>query len=313
MKWNDFLKKLKNPPLKIRVFSYVTCVLSATLALLTLLWDFTEMPLAILSYVLYAIAGVSLGYTAYLVVKFIPTFKTVIISFMEKHDFTYLLLRNYGFRTIIFSIGSFLVSVIFGAFNGVMGIIHGSIWYGALATYYICLAFLRGGILTYHKSKVGKKERLDASRDELTKIKIMRSSGIILLVLNVALSSAIAQMIFSDAHFIYLGWTIFAYSAYAFYKITMSVYNLFKAKRQSDLTVQAIRNVNLTDASVSILALQTALLTTFSTGEVNVSLFNTLTGILVSAFSIGIGVYMIIYANKQAKIHEGNIKNEGTI
>ena len=313
MKWNDFLKKLKNPPLKIRVLTYVTCVLSATLALLTLLWDFTEMPLAIVSYVLYAIAGVSLGYTAYLVVKFIPTFKTVIISFMEKHDFTYLLLRNYGFRTIIFSIGSFLMSVIFGAFNGVMGIIHGSIWYGALATYYICLAFLRGGILTYHKSKVGKKERLDASRDELTKIKIMRSSGIILLVLNVALSSAIAQMIFSDAHFIYLGWTIFAYAAYAFYKITMSVYNLFKAKRQSDLTVQAIRNVNLTDASVSILALQTALLTTFSTGEVNVSLFNTLTGILVSAFSIGIGVYMIIYANKQAKIHKGNIKNEGTI
>ena len=79
----------------------------------------------------------------------------------------------------------------------------------------------------------------------------------------------------------------------------MAIYNLFKARKQDDLTVQAIRNINLMDAAVSILALQTALLNTFSGEGVNISLFNTLTGSVVSLFTLGLGVFMIIKANKE--------------
>ena len=77
-----------------------------------------------------------------------------------------------------------------------------------------------------------------------------------------------------------------------------------------DLTVQAIRNVNLADAAVSILALQTALLGTFGSEGLNVSLFNTLTGIAVSLLSIGIGVQMIAYANTKLKEIRGE-KRDG--
>ena len=116
-----------------------------------------------------------------------------------------------------------------------------------------------------------------------------------------ALSVAIAQMIFADAHFSYLGWTVFAFAAYAFFKITVAIITLFKAHRQDDLTVRAIRNINLIDALVSILALQTALMSAFGDGTLNTSLMNTLTGSVVSLLSIGIGVYMIVSANKQIK------------
>jgi divalent metal cation (Fe/Co/Zn/Cd) transporter len=121
-------------------------------------------------------------------------------------------------------------------------------------------------------------------------------------------------MIFSDAHFTYMGWTIFAYAAYAFYKITMSIVTLIKAHKQDDLTVRAIRNINLVDALVSILALQTALLTMFSEGATNISLFNTLTGTVVSFASIGIGIYMIVSANKKMKeLQKENNKYEQSI
>ncbi len=121
-------------------------------------------------------------------------------------------------------------------------------------------------------------------------------------------------MIFSDAHFTYMGWTIFAYAAYAFYKITMSIISFIKAHKQEDLTIRAIRNINLVDALVSILALQTALLTMFSEEETNISLFNTFTGIVVSLLSIGIGIYMIISANKKMKeLQKENIKNERSV
>ena len=68
------------------------------------------------------------------------------------------------------------------------------------------------------------------------------------------------------------------------------------------------------DALVSILALQTALLAMFSEDGINISLFNTLTGVAVSALSISIGIYMIASANKKIQeIQKENNKNEQSI
>jgi len=303
-------KKILNPPTWAKVLSFIITLLSATLSLVMVGLGLENGALAIIAYILFGVAGVSLTYSVYLIIPLFPKMKSGIIAWMEKHEFTHLLLRNFGFRTVIFAIGSFLMSLLFSGFNAYMGIKNRSIWYGALAAFYIALAFLRGGVLAYHKSRIGKKTQ----NDEYVKAKVSRNSGIITLILNIALSSAIAQMIFSDAHFTYMGLTIFAYAAYAFYKITMSIIALIKAHKQTDLTVRAIRNINLVDALVSILALQTALLTMFSGEDINISLFNTLTGIAVSALSVSIGIYMIISANKKMKeIQKENKNNEQSI
>ena len=310
--FRSILKKILNPPTWAVALTIIITILSATLSLVMVFLGLENSALAIIAYILFGIAGLSLAYSVYLIIPLFPKIKRGLIAWMEKYDFTYLLLRNFGFRTVIFSIGSFLMSLIFSGFNAYLGIVNRSIWYGALAAFYISLAFLRGGVLIYHKNKIGQKTK--NQNDEYIKAKIYRNSGIITLILNIALSVAIAQMIFSDAHFTYVGLTIFAYAAYAFYKITMSVISFIKAHRQDDLTVRAIRNINLVDALVSILALQTALLTMFSEGDINISLFNTLTGIIVSTLSIGIGIYMIVSAyNKTKEIQKENIKNEQSI
>lgn len=303
------LEQLKNPPTWGKAINFATTVVAAVAALCMLLVDYEGNALSIVAYTLFGFAGVSLTYSVYLLVRLAPHAKQNAKAFLERYPFTRLLLQNYGFRTVIFAIGSFAISVAFSLFNGYMGIVNRSIWYGALAAYYIALAFLRGGILLYHKGKIGKSKTVDFTLDEYAKANVYKNSGIVLLILCAALSSAIAQMIFSDAHFIYVGWTIYAYAAYAFYKITMSIVHLFRATRQSDLTVQAIRNVNFADASVSILALQTALLATFSDGQFNASLMNTVTGVAVSAFSIGLGVYMIITAHKKIRALKKEEKN----
>ena len=97
---------------------------------------------------------------------------------------------------------------------------------------------------------------------------------------------------------VYPGWSVFAFAPYAFVKITIATVNVFKAKSYSNLVVQAIRNVNLADAFVSILALQTALLWSFGDGTIDVSLFNTLTGCAVSFGTVAIGVVMILRSKK---------------
>lgn len=290
-------KKILNPPAWVQVLTFIVTILSATLSLVMVGLGLENGALAIIAYILFGIAGVSLTYSVYLIIPLFPKMKSGMISWMEKHEFTHLLLRNFGFRTVIFAIGSFTMSLLFSGFNAYMGIANRSIWYGALAGFYIALAFLRGGVLGYHKKRIGKK----IQNDEYSKAKVYRNSGIITLILNIALSSAIVQMIFSGEHFSYIGWTIFAYAAYAFYKITISIISFIRAHKQDDLTVRAIRNINLVDALVSILALQTALLTMFSTDNVDISLFNTLTGVAVSVLSVSIGIYMIISANKKIK------------
>lgn len=292
-------KKILNPPTWAKVLTFIVTVLSATISLVIVALGLKNGLIATLSYILFAIAGTSLAYSVYLVIPIIPKIKGNVISFLESREFTNRLLKNFGFRTLIFAIVSFFMSLVFSGFNAFMGIMNHSIWYGALAAFYIALAFLRGGVLVFHKSKLSKK--IKADNEEHLKAKVYRNSGIITLILNVALSSAIAQMIFSDAHFTYVGLTIFAFAAYAFFKITMSIVAFIKAHRQDDLTVRAIRNINLVDGLVSILALQTALLTMFGDSNLNVSLFNTLTGTIVSLSSIAIGIYMIVSGNNKMK------------
>ena len=310
--FSSFWKKILNPPTWAKVLNFIVTILTATFSIVIVLVGFEDSSIAILAYVLFGVAGVSLTHSVYLIIPLFPKMKSGIIMWMEKRNFTYLLLRNFGFRTVIFAIGSFLMSLLFSGFNAYMGIKNRSIWYGALAAFYISLAFLRGGVLAYHKRRIGKKSQME--NDDYKKAKVYRNSGIVTLVLNVALSAAIGQMIFSSAHFTYMGLTIFAYAAYAFYKITMSIIALIKAHKQEDLTVRAIRNINLVDALVSILALQTALLTMFSEGGINISLFNTFTGIVVSLLSIGIGIYMIVSANKKIKeLQKETNKNEQSI
>ncbi len=291
-RWHSFSQKLKTPPKWAIILTFTVCLLSATGALLTLFIQSDSLVLDILSYFLYGVAALSLAYTVYIIVLFAPRMKESVTERMQSISFVRALMSNYGQRTVIFAIGSFSMSVLFGLYNGALGIIGRSIWFGALAAYYILLAFLRGGILLHH----GKKKILGMSEEDKRRRerRIYRNGGLLLLVLNIALSSAMAQMIFNDEGFRYAGWTIYAFAAYAFYKIGMAIYNLFKARKQDDLTVQAIRNINLMDAAVSILALQTALLHTFGGEGVDVSVYNTLTASAVTAIGVFLVVSMLV-------------------
>lgn len=248
-----------------------------------------------IAYASFALSAVGIAYVSCVVAYGAPRFKKMLTDFMNKRAFTRKILENWGFRTIIASTVAFGMGIVNSIFNAYLGISEKSIWFGALAAYYIFLALMRSGLLIYHRKK-GKYEN-----ESLVRAKKYMRCGILLLILNAALSSAIAQMIFDDRSFEYKDWLIFAFAAYAFYKVIMSVINAVKARRQDDLTIQAIREINMVDAAVSILALQTALLHTFGDGSVNISHFNTVTGIVVSLFSVGLSLIMIVRGRRIIK------------
>jgi hypothetical protein len=298
LEFKKMLWELRRPRAGILALTYVLTLLSAAGSVLTLITESSSPILRILSYVLYAVAAISLSYSVYTVVIYAPSLKRRTVTLVRSNRLTRELLDNYGFRTLINSTVAVLTGVFYGVFNGVLAIMSHSVWYGALAGYYIFLAALRGGIFIHYRKRSG---------DTLSGARTHRRTGILLIVMNLALSAAIAEMIFSDKSFEYAGLMIYVAATYAFYKVTMSVIRLVRRRGRGDLARQAVIAISLTDAAVSILALQTALLHTFATGEVDVSLFNTLTGSAVSLLTLSLGIVMTVRATKKIK----EIKNEG--
>ena len=297
----NFLNKIKNPKRWFLVVWYLLTVIFIACTIILLVLNSQNIILQILSYIVYGLSAITFAYTIYTIVLFFPKFKNTIIYFLERRAFTNKLLKNFGFRTIIFSIGSFIITIAFSIFNAFLGVYLPSIWYGALAGYYTILALIKGRVLFFHKNKRAlRKQNLD-SNYFVDSIKTYRNCGALLIVINIALSAFIAQMIFDQKFFSYPSWTIFAVAAYAFYKITMAIINLIKAKRFKDYSVQAVRNINLTSAMVSILALQTALLHAFGGENISVSLYNTLTGSVVSLLTLSLGIYMVTNASLKLK------------
>lgn len=255
--------------------------------------------LGILAYCCFGIAALSLGYMIYTLVLFAPSWKRNFTAFLRRFRFTDRLMEQYGFRTIVFALVSFIVSLAYVCVNGVVAVMARSIWYGALAAYYLMLAVMHGGVLLFHRSKRRKKDDLP-EEERRRETKIYGGCGVGLVFLPICLSFAILQMVNGENSFEYAGVMIYVSATYAFYKIIMSVVNLVRARKEDDFTVKAVRSVNLADAMVSILALQTAMFKEFS-GGVDVGFFNALTGTAVCALTIALGIYMIVCAKNRLK------------
>lgn len=296
------IEKLKKLFFKITKPSLISILISVFLLIfiivatvLILSVEFRGTALEPIAYCSFALSAVGLAYVICVVIFGAPRIKKSVVNYLEGRPFTRKLIQNWGYRTILTSTVAFAISVVNSVFNAYLGISERSMWFGALAAYYIFIAAMRSGLLIYHRKK------RDFESESLIRAKKYTRCGVLLLILNAALSSAIAQMIFDDRSFEYKDWLIYAFAAYAFYKVIMSVRNALKARRQDDLTLRAIREINMVDAAVSILALQTALLHTFGDGSVDISLFNTLTGSAVSIFALTLSIFMIVRGTKIIK------------
>ena len=254
----------------------------------------------------YAFLGVmcvSVGYCIYGFIKTFPALNERILKWSENKPFWNRVFTEYGFRAILFSVGSFIINLAFAVYNGSVAIVIRSIWFGALAAYYILLIVLRGMILVYYAKrnkavKAGQSEKTTLLKD----LRIYRICGIVLLLLPIALSFAILQMVRANNSFVHTGITIYVYAIYAFYKIIISIYNFVKTRRSGEMTVRAAKNINLADAFVSILALQTAMFHEFSTkNAIGIATMNAITGAIVCALTAALGIFMIIIAAKNTK------------
>ena len=287
----EFIKKIwnkvKEPKIIWLVLFYIffAILVAGTIVLVVLLKKQT-----VFHYILYFLAAFSLIYFVYTIIHFTPRIKRSIIRFLQKHKFTNRLLENYGYRTLMFSAFSFILNIAYVAFLGVLGIMSKSAWYISITVYYLTLSLMKGNVF-YSKLK---------HNTERKKARAYRFCGMMFIILTLALSGIIVLIYTSNMYFEYAGLLIYVAATFVFYKLVLSICNIFKARKQDDLYIQSIRNINLVSAIVSVLVLQVAMFQAFSPTH-NTSIANGLTGAGVSAIILALGIFMIVKANKKLK------------
>ena len=300
----SLLKKILNCIIKPRIWVLIPVILIAIGSIIGTALIMTQNGATVLGYVFLGVMIITVSYSIYGIIKILPAIQERAMKWSETRPFWNRLFTEYGFRAIIFSIGSFTINIAFAVYNGTIAVIISSIWFGALAAYYVMLIVLRGGILIYHARrrnaiKNGQTEEVIYLRDT----KVYGNCGILLVLLPIALSFAILQMVRTNDSFVHTGITIYAFAVYAFYKISMAIYNFIKTRRTQEMTVRASKNINLADAFVSILALQTAMFHEFGAGmgDFNIGTMNAVTGAVVCALTAAIGIFMIITTSRIIK------------
>ena len=304
-------QKIKSPKAGVLALTYLLtalfCAFAITAAILSAEGGALDgkIGFAVIGYVSYGVAALLLTYTVYTLVKILPKRYRMVKEKLRSHKRIGRLMQNYGLRTVIFVTFSVAVTLAFAAYHGVIACLYHSVWFGALATYYIILLFIRGGIVLYHGKRRGKE------RQKEMEIRKYRGCGIGLMITISALSATIWEMVQNSAATRRAGLMIYVVATYTFYKITMSIINFVKAKKQDDHTIDALRNINVADAAVALLALQASMLQEFS--DTGLPIFNILTGAGVCLLVFGLGLYMVIRSRHfSKKLQEETFTGEET-
>ncbi len=309
------LKKLKEPTAAVATVAAILLILSAGGVFACI---FLSAPHAV-AYVLYGVSALFLCYFIYVAVcgwfKTRPRF----YEWAEKHRLARRFIGDLTFRTMIFAALGMLINVGYAAFNAVYGVIiavnYGiiatSIWYCAVAVYYIILSVTRAVIIARTRN-VNVNVTLTLQQQNMQKIKIYRATGWLLLILTAALITILWTMVqYPSMGFHFEGLLIFVAAAFTCYKIVFAAHNLIRVRGINDYAVRAVRNINFTDALVSVLALQTALLAAYSEG-VDFTWLTALVGTAICISSAFTGVYMLVNGFKKCRRQKLNVTAEAS-
>lgn len=218
---------------------------------------------------------------------------------------------DYDFRTVVFTVVSLIITAGYAIFYAMLGIALLSVWYGMLACYYLMLVLMRAVVVFYHKRKRKRGESVNGHKEKISRARIYQGCGIVICLLTVPLSIAILLMVAEKATFSHEGLMIYVAATYTFYKVAMTIINLVKARKSTDMTVKTVRSINLADMLVSVLALQTAMFHSFSP-EFSTDVFNSVTGAAVCILTVIIGVFMVVNGKREIiRInYEANLQNQ---
>ncbi len=272
--------------------------LSTVLLVGSMVFVGTESAIAYISYVLSAYTLTVWCIKIPYLIKFIRTFKSENKYARKWQDDTRLRVNTSLY-------GSFAWNILYAIFQLCLGIYHRTFWFCSLGAYYICLGIMRFFLLG-HTRKYAPGERM---KNELIKY---RACGSVFLVMNLALALIIFFMVYFNRTFEHHMITAIAMAAYTFAALTTAIINVIKYRKYNSPVFSASKAISLAAALVSMLTLESTMLTTFGEGTMTVAaqkLMIGATGGAISVLIVATAIYMIVVGTKKLKELKSEVEN----
>jgi len=295
MDWKKLGKALLFPHIAIMI---VLIPLATVLLVGSMVFIGTDSVIAYISYVL---AAYTLTVWCFKIPYLIKSFKT----FKNENKYARKWQDDTRLRVNVSLYGSFAWNALYGIFQLWLGFYHRTFWFYSLGAYYICLATMRF-FLVRHTRKYAPGEKMQT---ELVKY---RACGIVFLVMNLALALIIFFMVYWNRTFEHHMITAIAMAAYTFTALTTAIVNVIKYRKYNSPVYSASKAISLTAALVSMLTLESTMLTTFSDGTMTATEQKWMlgaTGGAISLLIVATAIYMIAVGTKKLKQLRSEVKN----
>lgn len=284
------LKKLIYPP-KWVLFTIAPISFAALIFIFA-----TEKTESMLAYFVYGMSAYSLSVLIAAISALTKKIKLSIsnsraVKAIAKSNFGGKYLNDLAFRGGFSIYQGMVVNFLYVIFRIGAGIRYHSVWFISMAVYYLILGGLRAN-LVYHYKK----------HDPNVEIRCYRQTACLLFLLNIPMGGMIVLMVRTNSGFSYPGYIIYLSAIYTFYAMIISVVNLVKFRRLGSPILSAAKVLNFVSAMMSVLGLQTAMISRFSeNGENYRKMMNAFTGAFVWGIVIVIAVYMLFYSGKMMR------------
>lgn len=283
-RWKAALKKLLFPGLGRVVLAVL---LGGVSLALTFLVFGDRSPFAYASYIL---SAYGLIVFAAAVVPLLSSAK----QFIHRVPLAHRYLTDHYFKVRSSLLLSFVVNVCYAGFKLICSILYTSFWDGALAVYNILLCAVRVYLI---RRVPAEQQEPDINRE----LRYYRTTGFFLIALDIALSGIATQIVRDGQGSDYPGMLIYVAALYAFYSLTLAIFNTVKFHKFNSPVLSAAKAVNLTTALVSIFNLETAMIAQFGADQVYFRLVMTAcTAFAVCVIVLGTAIFMVISANNKS-------------
>lgn len=253
-----------------------------------------------LAYMVYVMSAYALGIWAAALPKLIKQLRSaasnsVFVRKLSEHKLFGRYLNDLAFRGNVSIYQGMMVNFFYVIFRIVVGIRYVSVWFISMAVYYLVLGELRAFLILGYRSQNAETER-----------RCYRKTAWLLFLLNIPMGGMIVLMIRTNSGFSYPGYIIYLSALYTFYTMVTAVINLVKFRKIGNPILSAGKVLNFVSAMMSVLGLQTAMISRFSeNGEGYRIMMNTITGGFVYGIVIIVAVYMLLHSRKNREVNTG--------
>ena len=197
-----------------------------------------------------------------------------------------------AFRGSVSICQGMMVNFLYVVFRIFVGIRYASVWFLTMAIYYLLLGIMRLSLILSYRNRGVKSE-----------LHCYRRTAWLLFLLNMPMGGMIVLMVLTDSGYSYPGYVIYLSAMYTFYTIILAIVNLVKFRKLGSPILSAAKILNFVAALMSLLGLQTAMISQFSTeGDDLRRMMNALTGGGVWFSVILIAVYMLLHRRKTKEV-----------